>query len=91
MRMCMYVHVFSACMCMYLPVSVHIVYALLHIPVILHVFFAAKVASRKICTSYIQYMHIHTHTYKNTGLIHTHTYNNTCKYVHFKQGRKKCI
>jgi hypothetical protein len=91
MRMCMYVHVFSACMCMYLPVSVHIAYALLHIPVILHVFFASKVASRTICTSYIQYMHIHTHTYKNTGLIHTHTYNNTCKYVHFKQGRKKCI
>ncbi len=55
--------------------------------VILQVFSAGKSVSREICTTYMQYAHIHTHTYKHTTLIHTHTCKNTCKYIQFKQGR----
>ncbi len=64
------------CLCMY---DVHIFCF-----VILHVFSAGKIASREICTTYMQYAHIHTHTYKYTTLIHTHTCNNTCTYMQSK-------
>jgi hypothetical protein len=58
------------------------------------VFFAAKVASRTICTTYRQYTHIHTNTTKiQQTYIHIHTkiHADTYKNTYIKQVCKKNI
>jgi hypothetical protein len=53
----MYVYVLYVCAFIFGAYLVHIV----HMLCILYVFFAAKIARRKIQTRYIRYIQIHTH------------------------------
>ncbi len=84
----MYVHVFVLYFCMYMTcLCMHLVYMFFCLLNCMY-FSAAKSVSQLICTTYMQYAHLHTHTYKNKILIHTHTCKNTCKYMQSKQGHK---
>jgi hypothetical protein len=83
---CMYVHVWGYMLCIYSMSVLNCMY--------LPVFFAGKIASRTICTTYRRYTHIHTNTTKiQQTYIHIHTkiHANTCKNTYIKQVLKKCI
>ena len=83
---CMYVYVWRCMLCIYFESVLYCMY--------LPVFFAGKIASRPICTTYRQYTLIHTNiTRIKLTYIHIHTkiHANTCKNTYIKQVRKKCI